>query len=580
MKWSGRAVVLFSLVCFLNVSALATITGEMLWVPKTVVAPEIDGRLDGVWKVVTKTPLRKNVTGISEIDDWFDLNATFRLMWDPDNLYIFVHIMDEAIKTDYTAGVYEKDGVELYFDGDNNKTAGAFDGQDDVGVRFNVDAQTSADLATIYGASGTDWGFSPDQIRFAVAERIPDWEDMGTIAFPGWNLEAAIPLTQLEMTPTPGHRFGYETQVNDNDKDAVRDAVAKWWNESDDTWKNAALFGTCFLSEFEADSVLNVLRVPGTEQAPAIDAVLDDIWLMAPEFSDNTPVLWENRPGTSWTFYPEYLESFNDHSFNFRMLWDPDYLYIYYSCRDDEIMYGNSPNNQYVSDSFGFYFDPDNSKGTGEASYDNNNLSHHFALSEELIDGDLMENPNGILWAYRMTEAGYDVELALPMAAEGNVIKMDAEAGHVFGFDVIAGDRDPDNDDDGNQSLKKWWNADNNTWADVSTLGTARLSPLSPSVTSITHKTTIRPAEMRLLQNYPNPFNNETTIEFNLPGDSHSELTVFDIQGRKVAVLLDEYKTAGRYKVGFNAMFLPSGVYFYRLNTRTQVVTRKMIYVR
>ena len=76
--------------------------------------------------------------------------------------------------------------------------------------------------------------------------------------------------------------------------------------------------------------------------------------------------------------------------------------------------------------------------------------------------------------------------------------------------------------------------------------------------------------EYALLQNYPNPFNPSTTIEFRVggAGPSHVRLAVSDMLGREVAVLVDEKKAPGNYRVTFDAADLSSGVYLYRLHAR------------
>jgi hypothetical protein len=83
-----------------------------------------------------------------------------------------------------------------------------------------------------------------------------------------------------------------------------------------------------------------------------------------------------------------------------------------------------------------------------------------------------------------------------------------------------------------------------------------------------------------LNQNYPNPFNPSTTISFSLDRDGFVSLNVYDVAGRVVATILNKEMSAGSYDVGFNAKGLSSGVYFYKLRTADQEMTRKMILLR
>ncbi len=89
-----------------------------------------------------------------------------------------------------------------------------------------------------------------------------------------------------------------------------------------------------------------------------------------------------------------------------------------------------------------------------------------------------------------------------------------------------------------------------------------------------------KPAAFALEQNYPNPFNPSTLIRYSLPSTEQVSLKVFDMLGREVAVLVNARQAAGRYEVSFNAMNLPSGLYFYRLQAGSYSETRKMMLIR
>lgn len=92
------------------------------------------------------------------------------------------------------------------------------------------------------------------------------------------------------------------------------------------------------------------------------------------------------------------------------------------------------------------------------------------------------------------------------------------------------------------------------------------------------------PEKFNLYQNFPNPFNPVTSIDFELPFAGNTELTVFDINGKTVDVLVNESKPAGNYSVNFNATNLPSGVYLYKLKTvsggRSYESVKKMTLVK
>lgn len=98
----------------------------------------------------------------------------------------------------------------------------------------------------------------------------------------------------------------------------------------------------------------------------------------------------------------------------------------------------------------------------------------------------------------------------------------------------------------------------------------------------------ITPDVFELKQNYPNPFNPTTTIEYTIPevgGENlHPQqsvkLIVYDILGREVAILVNRHLPPGKYEIKFNASNLSSGVYYYRLSSRTNDQTRKMVLLK
>ncbi len=81
-------------------------------------------------------------------------------------------------------------------------------------------------------------------------------------------------------------------------------------------------------------------------------------------------------------------------------------------------------------------------------------------------------------------------------------------------------------------------------------------------------------------QNYPNPFNPTTNIKLQIPKAGNVKITVFDVTGKEVAILVNENLSAGEYKVDFNATGLTSGVYFYRIETVSFTDVKKMMLIK
>ena len=88
------------------------------------------------------------------------------------------------------------------------------------------------------------------------------------------------------------------------------------------------------------------------------------------------------------------------------------------------------------------------------------------------------------------------------------------------------------------------------------------------------------PNNYKLEQNYPNPFNPATIIEYSIPKSSIVILKIFDTAGREVATLENNYRSAGNYKINFDASKLASGVYFYKLTTNNYSATKKLILMK
>jgi len=88
------------------------------------------------------------------------------------------------------------------------------------------------------------------------------------------------------------------------------------------------------------------------------------------------------------------------------------------------------------------------------------------------------------------------------------------------------------------------------------------------------------PFSYRLLENYPNPFNPTTQISYSLAKASNVTLTIYDILGREVATLVNGKNEPGEHSVSWNALNVPSGVYFYRIVAGDFVQTKKMILLK
>lgn len=88
------------------------------------------------------------------------------------------------------------------------------------------------------------------------------------------------------------------------------------------------------------------------------------------------------------------------------------------------------------------------------------------------------------------------------------------------------------------------------------------------------------PDNYKLYQNYPNPFNPKTIITYEIPENSLITLKVYEIQGKELVTLVNEFQNAGKYEAEFNGNYLSSGVYLYKLSSENFSKTNRMVLLK
>ena len=104
------------------------------------------------------------------------------------------------------------------------------------------------------------------------------------------------------------------------------------------------------------------------------------------------------------------------------------------------------------------------------------------------------------------------------------------------------------------------WGGDNNSCLSINPL-------ITPDTYNITHI-------------YPNPFNPTTLINYGLPESENIRISVYDITGKEVAILLDSFQSRGYYSIRWNALSYPSGIYFIKLISDHHLNTQKVILIK
>ena len=87
------------------------------------------------------------------------------------------------------------------------------------------------------------------------------------------------------------------------------------------------------------------------------------------------------------------------------------------------------------------------------------------------------------------------------------------------------------------------------------------------------------------LSNYPNPFNLSTNISFSIQKESYISLVIYDVNGNNIMSLVNEYKTAGKYRINWNGknekgIPVSGGVYFYSIEAGECRQTKKMVLLK
>ncbi len=192
------------------------------FIPFTDRAPEIDGRIDSVWSASAELPIHRVILGGRSSEA--DCSGSFRMLWDEKGLYFLVRVRDD-VQSGEEARDYDRDGVEIYVDADNDKPE--FYGGDEFQFRCNR-----------HESGVTAAGGSPGP---GIRSAQTDTDD-------GYHMEAAFPWSALgKDAGPPGHYVGIDVHVNDNDGGG-RECKVAWKARRDVSHQDPSSFGTAALA--------------------------------------------------------------------------------------------------------------------------------------------------------------------------------------------------------------------------------------------------------------------------------------------------------------------------------------------
>jgi len=198
-------------------------------IQQTAQAPIIDGAIEAIWGDVTRFPIAVLQEGSTSGPD--DSSGYWYGMYDSDNLYFAVEIIDDYLTSSAGAQEWRSDRIEVFFNMDNAKPAGNARVGDNYQYAFNWHKPSAT-----YGSPNANWtGVS--------------WAQSDTDH--GYLVEAAIPWSSLGINaPSVGFSFGFDIVINDTDADEDFPASFLYWsNNGDALWENMDGAGTLGLSE-------------------------------------------------------------------------------------------------------------------------------------------------------------------------------------------------------------------------------------------------------------------------------------------------------------------------------------------
>lgn len=292
--------------------------------------------------------------------------------------------------------------------------------------------------------------------------------------------------------------------------------------------------------------------------------------------------------------------------------WDTTFFYSYWEITDEWITVNNST--VYENDAVELKIDPDpflcDETTTGIAACRLSALSADDAEVPEAVQnidsGEMAEWPweivDGEDYARKEvstdTRYGYNLEMRIPFEVIVNADRfVDNSIGGIMGMAVNV----MDNDSGARDSVLRWSSDMNDlVWNEPYRLGTVTFLEgnkvnlsTENAITGVDTSTIdyqpmvgveidpiTAPIEYTLSKNYPNPFNPVTRIDFSLPTTSMIKLTVYDIMGNEIATLVNEVRSTGVHSVTFDGSDLSSGIYFYKLQNDSEILTNKMMLVK
>ena len=527
--------VLMLLICFSFVLAAynagSTINGVLL--APYVSTPTIDGELDAEWiypEVGMFSLIDSNPPEGAE-----NLSAWFKLGWNEDGLYLFVHVEDDTIAGH--ANSWEADCIEIFIDGLNEDAAELDD--NDVQWRWVALEDT---LALCWAGENL---------------RPADYTLACDTTSTGYTLELAIPEAGLEklgtalgIDLTDGTEIGFDVQVTDNDSTGSDDGL-RWHARGGSDYGNPAAWGTVKLDDEDP-----VLEIPSVQFPADIDGYLDEDWTNA-----DVPEIGMTAIGGGVANFPD--SGYLDFLTSFRAAWNTDGFYLFGKVTDDSL-YVEDPvtgDNEWGLDCWEIYFDGGNEDA---GSYDANDVQYRFVYGIDTVT----QGPVGgfdIEWVE--TDDGYTFELEIPattLSDTGITLATD----QVVGFEVQVADHDGAVEGaTGREGITKWWSSSNDSYQNSALFGTAVFTSFNEdeiAEEAVSINLAVAPV-----------ITSSAIVSVDVPAGVDASVSLYNVSGQKVQDLAVE---GG--KASLNAAGLANGVYLCVLEAGDEIVSKKVSVIK
>jgi hypothetical protein len=509
---------------------------DVLLVPKVDSAPTIDGVVDSAW-IFPQVGMFA-FTNNDPADSPNDLSAWFKLAWNDDGIYLFVHVLDDSIDTDH-ANSWRTDNIEIFIDGGNEDST-TYDTND---VQWRAVALEDT-LALCWNA-GTN--LRPLDYTLAWSENAD-----------GYDMEIGIPDTAMVkqgVAPVQicqlveGAVMGFDLQVADDDSVGSAEGL-RWWTAEGTPHTDASILGTI---ELAGDQNARLL-IRYISSAPTIDGTLDAVWT-----SDGIPevamsvIADGNFPDSGRPDFTTFFRAAVDVGNNF---------YLFGRVVDDSIDAIHP--NDWQADCWEVYFDGDNSK---LGSYDGwDDVQWRFVYGQDSATYGPGPSECDIAWV-ATDSTGYTMELCIPAVtlADTNITFMCYD---IIGFEVQVSD----NDGGDREGITKWWSPSNNSYLDPSLFGTAAIIAEPPP------KAPDEPTN-NIFLSVPAVLTPTADISYSIPARSSVKLSLVNLAGQVVEVLVNEAKSAGTYTASPKAN-LANGLYFCKLDACGETATDKVLVIK